>query len=292
MLLRRVLDAFGGEMPPDRQVVFCNTGLEHEKTYEFVEECAWQWGVPIRWLEYRHEPGRHFFEEVTFPTASREGEPFRQVIAARGFLPNPVTRFCTAELKIRTTNRFVRQALGWEKYHNAIGLRADEPLRVAKMHARRQTVVTPTLFGEEKKVDRGAQHPPGESPLTPLATAGVSNADVLAFWAAQPFDLKLPVDEASGRTLLGNCVGCFLKGAGTLVDIFRENPEFADWWAESETLVEKGPPGTAHARFRADRPPYEELRRIALRQADEPGWLWADRGGPACGAVIDCNCTD
>lgn len=336
-LLWRILQANGGKLPPGVVVVFCNTGLEHELTYQFVKECGERWGVPIRWLEYRYdlaEPGapgevvetaesrpvfepddddelqevgrkdvavrrlvgsrrprgRHYAVEVGFGTASRKGEPFRQVIMARGFLPNPVMRFCTAELKIRTTNRFVRWVLNWEAYQNAIGLRADEPKRVAKMMAKRTVTVEATLFGEEKRVDRGASHPSGESPVCPLADAGVTNQDVLDFWASQPFDLKLPADERTGKTLAGNCDLCFLKGAANITALIRENPEAADWWIETETLIPANHAGTA--RFRHDRPPYAELKRIALGMVDEPGWLWADRGGMACGEAIDCNCTD
>lgn len=274
-------------------VIFCNTGLEHEATYRFVEECSRQWDVPIRWLEYRWEPGRHFFVEVTPQTASRDGEPFRFVIRARGFLPNPVMRFCTAELKIRTSNRFVRQVLGWEKYRNAIGLRADEPKRVAKMLARRSVTVEKTLFEDVKHVGRGASHPPGESPLCPLADAGVTNADVLAFWRKQPFDLQLPVDEKTGRTLEGNCRLCFLKSSKTLIDIMRADPGAADWWVEMEKANHQGRTRNPTVeQFRKDRAPYEELRRFALDMAPPPLWTEADYEGLACGEEVECNCTD
>lgn len=292
-MLWRILQAHGGDWPADRVAVFCNTGLELEETYRFVEDLNTYWNVPIRWLEYRWEPGRHSFVEVmNFPQASRNGEPFRMAIKARGFLPNPVTRFCTAELKIRTTNRFVRQGLGWKSYGNAIGLRADEPKRVAKMRRKRTVTVEPTLFGDERRVERGADHPPGELPLLPLADAGVTNEDVLAFWRSQPFDLRLPVDERTGKTLGGNCSLCFLKGTGAIVNLIRQRPELADWWVEAETLIQ-GREQSETERFRSDRPGgYAELRRIALGLVEGPGWLHLDNGGMACGDVTECNCTD
>ena len=98
-MLKRILDAHGGTLPPDIQVCFANTGRELEETLSFVEECSRRWAVPITWLEY--DPAApHHTRIVTHATASRDGEPFRAVIAARGFLPNPVTRFCTSELYV------------------------------------------------------------------------------------------------------------------------------------------------------------------------------------------------
>src|SRR5262245_59992712 len=151
-MLRRVLDAHGGALPADRVVVFCNTGKEREETLDFVERCSLEWGVPVRWLEYRHRRGDHCFCEVNYATASREGEPFQAAIRARGvrgWLPNVYSRTCTIELKVLTTWRFVTQALGWAEYYNAIGLRADEPARVAKALGRKlRRRPERTLFGE------------------------------------------------------------------------------------------------------------------------------------------------
>lgn len=303
MLLKRVVDAFGGSLPDDVVAVFCNTGKECAETLDFVDECSRRWNVNVRWLEYRWErgagkarggnanAGRHYCVEVDHRTASREGEPFRMVIEARGFLPNPVMRFCTAELKIRTTNRFVRQILGWQSYHNAIGLRACEPKRVAKLMARRRVVVEPTLFGDEEHVERGASHPPGEMPLCPLADAGVRNEDVLIFWERQAFDLGLPADPRTGRTLDGNCDRCFLKSTRSLLDGIRRTPESADWWIETETLI-KGRDRVESERFRHDRAPYEELKRVALGLVPMPLLTEADYEGLACGEHAECNCTD
>jgi 3'-phosphoadenosine 5'-phosphosulfate sulfotransferase (PAPS reductase)/FAD synthetase len=289
-MLRRTLDAHGGALPPDRVVVFCNTGKERPETLDFVEECSQKWGVPIRWLEYRHEPGRHYFVEVSHETASRDGEPFRLAILAKNFLPNPVMRFCTGELKIKLANRFVRESLKWETYFNAIGLRADEPKRVLRATQKQTVTVEQTLYGEVKHVVKGAEHRPGETLLCPLADAGTRIAEVIAFWNSSPFDLRLPVDPA-GKTRAGNCDACFLKGAADLVDLFREDPSMADWWIEAETWIEK-PQTLIAGKFRKDRPSYYELKQIATGTLDAPGWLWADRAGEACGAIDDCACTD
>lgn len=253
-MLRKILDAFGGTLPNDVRVCFQNTGLEHPKTYEFVREVAARWGVEIHWLEYRRNGDRNTFAEVTFETASRNGEPFSALIEARQFLPNPVTRFCTTELKIRTVKRYVN-SLGWETFSNAIGLRADEPRRVARMR------------GDVK----------AETPVMPMAEAGHTLADVLAFWKEQPFDLDLP----GGNNAFGNCVGCFLKGAPRLLRLMSEEPEHFEWWkrAEAKALTS----ATTGARFRSDRPSYAHLMKIARTQ----GMMDFDQED-----TVPCHCTD
>ena len=166
-------------------VCFANTGKEEEATLRFVRECGERWGAAIRWVEWEKDG----YREVTFDTASRDGEPFEALIRHRAYLPNPVTRFCTSELKIRTMHRFLRanwQALGWDaedlEWNQMIGIRADEARRVAKIRARGHSTETTK-----------------ESMLMPLADAGVTVGDVQAFWAAQPFNLELPTYK--GRTL-------------------------------------------------------------------------------------------
>lgn len=308
------LEAHGGRLPPGHVVVFCNTGRERHETLDFVERCSQRLGVPVVWLEYRFLPGEgkarggsarggeHNVVVVDYATASRDGEPFAQVIQARQFLPNPVMRFCTAELKIRTTNRYVRRVLGWDHYHNAIGLRADEEQRVLKMRRKRTVKSEATLFGEERTVIRGADHPPGETPQCPLFDAGVRLEDVMEFWKRQRGGvelaewLALPHGRRPGWDLgleqdEGNCDLCFLKGSAKLVRILERRPDLADWWVRQEqAVVGRERPGTA--RFRDDRPPYAELLEIARGRKQPPGWLWADKGGPACGGVDECRCTD
>lgn len=253
-MLRQIIDAFGGTLPEDVRVCFCNTGLEHPKTLDFVHEVEVRWDVPVHWLEYRVTDDAHDFAEVTFETASRNGEPFSALTAQRGHLPNPVTRFCTTELKIRTTKRYV-QSLGWPEYTNAIGLRADEPWRVAKM-----------------KGDIKAEHT-----VMPMSDAGHTLADVLAFWKAQPFDLDLP----GGNNAFGNCVGCFLKGAPRLLRLMKEEPAHFEWWKRAE--AEAARTATTGARFRSDRPSYAAMLEIARTQ----GVMDFEQE-----EAVACHCTD
>ncbi len=305
LMLRRILDAHGGTLPPDRVVIFCNTGKEREETLEFVERVSLEWSVPIAWLEYAATPsGRlrkrdgkvlwtHTFREVSFATASRNGEPFENAIATRGYLPNPTMRYCTGELKIKTTNRHVRFGLGWPAYFNAIGFRHDEPQRVAGLvHLHRRA--EPGLFDDDEEPDdRGPSRwnrATGETPLCPLYEAGLGLDDVREFWSRQPFDLALRPDQ-------GNCDACFLKTGRKLVAAEAERPGVLDWWAERERLaLESGVcKDPKLALFRDDRPGCADLKLIASG-ARLPGELnlgpVAAGDGRDCSLWDDCRCTD
>lgn len=204
-------------------------------------------------------------------------------IKARNFLPNPVMRFCTGELKVKTCSRYVRQVLGWDKYHNAIGYRSDEPKRVHRLKRRAETVKTPTLWDDWVITDRvrGGDVPPGETPAFPLFDAGIDLAGVRAFWAAAPFDLGLEQDE-------GNCDLCFLKGGKKIVAILQDRPDLANWWIAAE---EMGIGDTERSGlFRKDRPSYRELVTIASGSPDAERWGWME-DGTSCGDT-DCRCTD
>jgi 3'-phosphoadenosine 5'-phosphosulfate sulfotransferase (PAPS reductase)/FAD synthetase len=212
-MLRRVLDA---GLQPDVHVLFANTGKERPETLDFVREVGERWGVNVRWLEY----GRG---EVDYATASRNGEPFEALIVKRSLLPNPVTRFCTSELKVRVLKDFM-VGHGYPHWGNVVGIRADEPGRVARMR-------TPNRERWEN--------------VLPLAAAGVTVDAVMAFWKAQPFDLQL-------RPYQGNCDLCFLKGRAKKLTLIRENPASADWWAKQEEAM--------GARFRNLGPTYRQMQ--------------------------------
>lgn len=219
-MLWRVLESNGG-MPEEAIAVFANTGKEEEATLEFVRDCEQNWGVEIHWLEYRNSEQK--FERVSFETASRNGEPFEALITKKNYLPNMVARFCTQELKVLTIDRYLK-SLGISDYMTFVGVRADEPRRVAKIRTQ-------------------------ETKLCPLASAGVSEKDVWEFWDQQEFDLKLP--KFSGAS---NCDLCFLKGGEIIMGLINQKPERVVWWAKMEEKI--------GATFRPDRPSYQTMMRF------------------------------
>jgi hypothetical protein len=228
-MLWNILQAYDHKLPDDIKVVFCNTGLEHHETYEFIHRIEQNW-TPVVWLEYcLDDEEKHSFQVVDYESASWRGTPFETVIKKKKYLPNPVTRICTANLKIRTMVRYIK-SLGFKHFDNCVGLRADEPRRATRI----------------KGTDSRA--------VVPMYEAGHSNSDVQSFWKNHPLDLRLPLDS----NIFGNCVGCFLKGYGKLEAIAREEPQQMDWWIrmESETA----------ATFRIDRPDYATIKRDAHKQ--------------------------
>ncbi|WP_295514964.1 phosphoadenosine phosphosulfate reductase family protein [uncultured Pseudomonas sp.] len=241
--------------------LFANTGKEREETLRFVERCDQEWGLGLVWLEFSAEaPG---FAVVDFASASRQGEPFAAIIQARQYLPNPVTRFCTVELKIRTMHRYLK-SLGWAdeagEWDQMIGLRADEHRRVATIRRRGTSSETPR-----------------EHMRLPLADAGVTLVDIDRFWREQSFGLELPT--INGKTLLGNCDLCFLKGRSQVYSIIQSDLRSADWWSAQELSISTG--GRA-ALFRFDRPSYTQMQAYARQQHV----LFAD----AVDDAIDCYC--
>lgn len=263
-MLKRILQAHGGTLPENVRPFFANTGKEMPETLDFVEEMTQRWSVPITWVEYRSkgEDGKKQHAIVDYKTASRNGEPYAALIEDRKYLPNPVARFCTVELKIRPMHRVVRE-WGWDEWISCLGIRADEPIRVAKLAAR-----------------SGA---PDEIAIAPLAQAGMKVAEVGEFWKSQPFDLRLP--NMNGRTMHGNCDLCFLKGASQVLALVRENPKRAIWWMEQEAKTQSaGQFKGGGARFRSDRPSYAEMYRMATQH----GELFKFEDEP----LQDCMCVE
>lgn len=265
MMLWKIREAFGGEIPADVVITFANTGKEREETLDFVHEIERRWGITVHWVEYVRVPGKpvvewrgeqavigcHGFRTVTYETASRRGEPFEQLIEVKAeyrrevkelpaVLPNPVQRFCTGELKQRTMDRFL-ESIGFEDYTIAIGLRADEPKRVAKL----------------KGIDTQSK-----THVAPLAQAGLTVKDVTEFWNAQPFDLRLENHPEWG-TYEGNCDFCFLKSQGKIKLLAEKYPAGLDWWADMEEKTGQT--------FRKDRASFKEIRdgRVALKMCDD-----------------------
>ena len=236
-MLWNIIQAHGGTLPEDIYVTFANTGKEAPETLDFVHEIGQKWGVKIHWLELYFGEERPVYrtKEVTYETASRNGEPFEALIDRRKYLPNPVARFCTSELKVKVMSRFMRKLKGHKTWYNVIGLRYDEPRRVSSAMR---------------------QNNPWENVL-PMYHAKHDVKDVTDFWEKQNFDLNLT--NFSGKTLAGNCDLCFLKGKDTKVKLLKERPEMAGWWIKQEQKFGKD----AGATFRKDSDNYIKLLDIS-----------------------------
>ena len=180
----------------DFKFVFANTGLEHEKTLEFVDRCDKGFGLNLVWLEAvvnpEHGKGiRH--KIVDFETAARNGEPFEAFIRKSG-VPNTSYNQCSERLKTFPMETY-RKSLGFKRNHQtAIGIRSDEVDRMSA-NAKKLGLVYPLITMTE-----------------------ATKASVRHWWADQSFDLDLPEH-------LGNCVTCWKKSDRKLMTIAKHEPE-------------------------------------------------------------------
>lgn len=223
MMLCKIVEAHGGKLPDDVVVCFANTGKEREETLRFVQRIGKHLGIYVHWVEF--DP-LNVWRESAFSVAARRGEPFQQLNERKQFLPNPIARICTQNLKVIPMRRLMEK-LGFEEWRNVAGIRADEPHRVARLRGRSDCDF-----------------------VMPLADAGITKDNVAIFWHTMPFDLGLPSDGYS------NCDLCYLKGVNKLLGVIRNEPARADWWIKQE---EGG------KLFRSDRPNYAVLKIIAMQ---------------------------
>lgn len=203
-------------------IVFANTGKESPETLEFVHKCSWMWDIPIIWVEATHkdENGKPWSKKgwkvghkvVDYFSASRaqrkvNGEftttPFEEMISILG-IPSTNAPFCSKQLKKAAIESYLK-SIGWKNYYKAIGLRADEPIRMDPKFIKNK-VIYPFIH------------------IKPISKAMVNE-----WWDKNDFNLDLHVD-------LGNCDNCWKKDLPRLCRNAKNHPETFDWWAKMVEL--------------------------------------------------------
>ncbi|MOA50793.1 hypothetical protein D3C78_1738610 [compost metagenome] len=92
------------------------------------------------------------------------------------------------------------------------------------------------------------------------------------------------LSTVNGRTLEGNCDLCFLKPLNQVYSIIASDRSRGDWWARQERSTEStGPFAGDGARFRKDRPSYQQMMDYAEIQFD----LFSETH-----EAIECFCGD
>jgi hypothetical protein len=229
-LLRHARDQFA-----DVVTLFANTGQETEETLDFVQRCNEHFGLDVVWVEAdvssEHGVGTGF-RVVDHSTASRQGEPFEDVIRKYG-IPNQAYPHCTRELKLQPMNAYVR-SLGWRGHKVAVGIRVDEidRMSIAGMEA---GIIYPLIK---------------QLPTT--------KADVNAFWERQPFRLTIPSWE-------GNCKWCWKKSTRKHAALINDHPDWYDFperMEEQYGLAGSNTDGTPRVFFRGHLTT-KDMRRIA-----------------------------
>lgn len=185
--------------------VFLNTGKEKEETLLFVEKCDKEFNLNVIWLEakiiHKKQIGTTY-KIVDFKTASRNGEPFEEMLKKYP-LPNNMASNCTRELKLRPVEAFIRNNYKDSGVYRIIGIRADEQHRKSN-NATSEKLLYPLC--DEIKVDAKF---------------------IRNWWENQTFDLELKDYE-------GNCDLCFKKSLKKRLTIVKENPKIAEWWEKME----------------------------------------------------------
>lgn len=207
----------------DEKALLCfqNTGKEHAETYVFLMKLEDALERRITWLEFRKpakrggRPCESRFEIVNFKTANRTGRPFEEMLETLAEFratknKGPIapwwrSRVCTVYMKTRLQRAWT-ESMGFTSWDECVGLRADEPSRVAKLQV-----------GVPRAIQR----------MAPLSDAGITKEDVNAFWRTQAFDLNIEPFE-------GNCTGCFLKDQSDLARAMAADPDDQRWWVAME----------------------------------------------------------
>jgi 3'-phosphoadenosine 5'-phosphosulfate sulfotransferase (PAPS reductase)/FAD synthetase len=234
-MLARILETHHGRLPGGTFACFADTGKEFDATYQFLDDIEAHWGVTIH-------------------RVALEGG-FEALITKRRFLPNPAMRFCTQALKIEPMRQFMLRH-GFDAWTNVVGIRADEPRRVARIRQR-----------ESERPDKHFVS------VLPLAETGVTRDDVMAFWQAQPFRLDLQLHES-------NCDLCFLKSMSILRRIMRDHPGRERWWIQQEERI--------GGRFQPHRP---NFAAISTSVTSNP-LLPFDDDDEDGSSLVDCICGD
>lgn len=191
------------------KVVFANTGKEAEETLKFVHEFSLNFKIPVTWVEYRAGSAKGWKvkpEIVFFETASRNGEPFEEMIKHVG-IPSTSVPMCATILKNRTIKAYLR-SIKFTKYFTAIGIRSDEIDRVSASYVK-DRVIYPLISSNKWDYIE------------------MTKPEVIDWWLGQHFDLKVHDDE-------GNCDNCWKKNTPLLIRNYRRNPESFGWWTEME----------------------------------------------------------
>ena len=225
--------------------VFCNTGKEREETLQFVKDCQDNWLLNIVWLEAKVNTGRvgTTFNVVDFKTASRNGEPFEEMLKKYP-MPNNFASNCTRELKMRPIEKYVKSLIELKEFKKfAFKIKAkirpnfykDNLYKTGSLYKYflknkiQSNITVYTAMGIRKDEEhRRSNRAIKDNVIYPLMDdIQVDSKFIRSWWDKQPFDLMLKDYE-------GNCDLCFKKSTRKKLTIIKENPKIADWWLDME----------------------------------------------------------
>lgn len=235
------------------EFIYANTGLEHEKTLDFVHKVDKHLKLNLIWVESRINNGHDAdYTIVNYYDACRDNRLFKDMCKIYG-LPNQSFPHCTRELKNRPVRKFAVDFIGYD-YRIALGIRYDEIKKRLKKKTRTDAIY-------------------------PLATIGkFTKEDILNWWKEQPFDLEI-------EEHYGNCIACYKKSDKKLKMVADENPQYFNSFIELENEfgnVKAKDEDTDRVIFRHFRTAYEVKHNLNLPENMQE----EDECAEECGSII------
>jgi 3'-phosphoadenosine 5'-phosphosulfate sulfotransferase (PAPS reductase)/FAD synthetase len=223
----------------DVEYVFMDTGIEHEKTYEFIKKCVDYFKIQITCLKgnFNQPVGEgHTFEVIDYKLLKPDYKngAYAQMVKKYG-VPTVKSAWCSSRMKQEVNEKYCSSTFEIGSYKNVLGIRSDEPQRyygknawqVIKNHPYSKYELYKIFIGqsdlwispEAKELLEARKKALKKNGISYLAELqDFSKDDVNDFWANMPFDLG--IDDH-----LGNCVFCIKKSVGKIALAQRDEPE-------------------------------------------------------------------
>ena len=199
---------------PNAYFVFMDTGAEHPKTYEFIQNIVKHWGINLVCLRTVINPEMGVgvaYKVIEIDDLKQDLKPWSEMLKKYGS-PYFDMPYCTARMKTEPFEKFCNDRFGKGNYERWIGIRFDEPKRLPI------EILEILDFPVHAKAVHQKQ---GFRYLAEISD--FTKDDVLDWWEIQPFDLDI-------HEHLGNCVFCIKKHLPKLALAAKDEQEQAVKW--------------------------------------------------------------
>lgn len=178
------------------EYIFLDTGAEDVGTYKFIKKLAHEWNIKITCLRAVNTPEKGVgtsYKVVPIDEIKQDLLPFKEYVKSYNYPYYPTGISCTAHMKIKPFQKYVKDNYKKGEFVQWIGIRIDEPRRL--------------------KQKEGIKYLADISDFT--------KQDIINWWSRQHFDLE--IDEWRG-----NCLFCIHKKVTKLALVAKELPKEAD----------------------------------------------------------------
>jgi len=176
-------------------ILFCDTGIEFDAMYRHIEKLEKYIGIPITRLKSQYD-----FEYLLLEHMPKRRNP--ELFGRKGYSwSGPRNRWCTAMLKTRIIDKYLRALSKEYTIEQYVGIAADEPERVRDFHY-------------------------------PLVEWGMTEADCLAYCKARGFDWD-------GLYDIFHRVSCWCCPLQSFDELRKLRKHFPELWAKLGEWDEK-----------------------------------------------------